>query len=104
MNLIEEPRAAMSYPGHVKNGVIVLDAQVDLAEGLPVRVEPVSNSADVAKRRERYRRAFQLIEQWGQEDPAYNARLTKLLKEELPKEHGIAFRDVELPADAPPTH
>jgi hypothetical protein len=31
----------MTYTGHVKSGVIVLDGAVSLPEGLEVRVEPV---------------------------------------------------------------
>ena len=31
----------MTYTGHVKNGVVVLDEPVALPEGIEVRVEPV---------------------------------------------------------------
>jgi hypothetical protein len=31
----------MSYQGHMHNGVVVFDGPIDLAEGTPVRVEPV---------------------------------------------------------------
>jgi hypothetical protein len=32
----------MVYRGHVKNGVVVLDAETQLPEGTEVRVEPVA--------------------------------------------------------------
>jgi hypothetical protein len=32
----------MSYQGHVRNGTIVLDDQIELPEGTLVRIEPVA--------------------------------------------------------------
>lgn len=32
----------MTYRGHVKNGVVVLEDRIKLAEGTPVRVQPLS--------------------------------------------------------------
>jgi len=40
LTLIEEEQL-MSYEGHVKNGAIVLDDQVELPEGTLVRVDPI---------------------------------------------------------------
>jgi hypothetical protein len=34
----------MSYQGHVRDGVVVFDGPVDLAEGTVVRIEPVEPS------------------------------------------------------------
>lgn len=31
----------MTYHGHVKNGVVILEKRVKLAEGTPVRVQPL---------------------------------------------------------------
>lgn len=41
----------MSYPGHVRNGVVVLDAPVNLPEGAAVRVE-LAESDDQASERQ----------------------------------------------------
>ncbi len=35
----------MTYTGRVQNGVVVLDNGADLAEGTPVRVEPIVATA-----------------------------------------------------------
>lgn len=40
----------MTYRGYVKNGVVVLDDAADLAEGTPVRVQPVAKKAPRKKR------------------------------------------------------
>jgi|HubBroStandDraft_6_1064221.scaffolds.fasta_scaffold232721_3 hypothetical protein len=32
----------MSFPGHVENGMVVLDQPLPLPDGTPVRVEPVA--------------------------------------------------------------
>lgn len=32
---------SMTYRGHIKNGVVVLDEPVELPEGLEVRIEPL---------------------------------------------------------------
>ena len=32
----------MSYPGHVKNGVVIFDESISLPDGTEVRVEPVA--------------------------------------------------------------
>jgi len=36
----------MTYRGHVKNGVVVLDDAVTLPEGLPVNIEPLEGRHD----------------------------------------------------------
>jgi len=41
----------MSYPGHVRNGVVVLDEPVDLPEGAAVRVE-LADGDDEARERD----------------------------------------------------
>ncbi len=37
----------MTYRGHVENGVVVFDEPAPLAEGAPVRVEPIEVSQDL---------------------------------------------------------
>ncbi len=85
MHDLETATAARSYTGHVQNGVIVLDARADLSEGLPVRVEPLAPAVAAQARQARYRRAFQAIEAWGRDDPAYNERVAAALAAELPQ-------------------
>ena len=39
----------MTYRGHVKNGVVVLEDKARLAEGTPVRVQPLKRTASKKK-------------------------------------------------------
>ncbi len=84
------------YTGHVKNGVIVLDARAGLSEGRAVQVEPLDPTAATQERLARYGRAFQAIEAWSREDPDYTERVATKLAEELPPDHGVRFRDVSI--------
>ena len=66
---------APSYIGHVRNGIVVLDAQVSLVEGQAVRVEPLqAPSAEIGKLdaelSDRVQRLQQMFEEWTQEDRA----------------------------------
>jgi hypothetical protein len=51
----------MSYVGHVKNGVIVLEDEASLAEGTKVRVEPIED-ADTPTLAERLKNCIGIIE------------------------------------------
>jgi len=46
----------MTYRGHVKNGVVVLDAPVALPEGSPVSVEPLETPELIQSLRDGLRR------------------------------------------------
>jgi hypothetical protein len=41
--------SAMTYRGHIKNGVVVLERRVKLAEGTAVRVEPLTKAINGKK-------------------------------------------------------
>ncbi len=86
----------MTYRGHVHNGVIVLDTQVNLAEGTPVRVETLVEqhiSAERGSRAERYRELLQRLEEWNAQDAVEDGRLGDMLQKELAADHGVRFRD-----------
>lgn len=86
----------MVYSGHVRNGVIVLDTPAKLAEGTAVRVEAVSTeqiSDEARSRAERYRRLFQLLNEWNKQDVGEDGRVGALLERELADEHGIELGD-----------
>ena len=42
----------MTYRGHVKNGVVVLDQPAELPEGMPVEVTPLDRSSVAAPEQE----------------------------------------------------
>ena len=81
--------SAQAYTGHVKNGVIVLDAHVILDEGQAVRVEPVANIPLDAQQAERVRELRQLFAEWTEEDG-------KLTEEEADCLHVALDRNVRL--------
>ena len=71
MSATENPSRASSYIGHVKNGVVVVDAEVPLNEGQAVRVEPLEQGvgSELTKAHaERVRQLQQLFAQWTEED------------------------------------
>lgn len=69
---IETPsQSASFYIGHVRNGVVVLDANASsLSEGQIVRVEPVKETTTSLdrERAERLNQMRSLFEQWTDED------------------------------------
>ena len=45
----------MTYRGHVKNGLIVLESPADIPEGTPVEVRPLSDAGEIGTLAERYK-------------------------------------------------
>jgi hypothetical protein len=84
------------YTGHVKNGVIVLDAQVNLDEGQAVRVEPLSNAPLDAQRAERIRQLQQLFSAWTVEDGRLTDEEADRLRAALEQHRGLGFRSPAL--------
>jgi hypothetical protein len=82
---------SQAYPGHVKNGVIVLDVQVNLDEGQAVRVEPLAPTLD-GERAERVRQLQQLFAQWTDEDSRLSDEEADRLRMALDQSHGLSFR------------
>lgn len=89
-----EHAAPPAYTGHVKNGVIVLDAQITLDEGQAVRVEPVA-PIDAA-RADRLRQLQQLFTQWTEEDGLLTDEEAGRLHAALDQSRGLEFRSPAL--------
>ena len=97
MNHAEMRADEMTYLGHVQNGVIILDARVQLPEGVPVRVEvtePVA--ADILSNKERVQQLQALFARWNEEDAALPERQADVLRNALETNPGLDFRSVEL--------
>jgi hypothetical protein len=96
MDKTERDRTPQSYTGHVHNGVIVLDADVRLAEGQAVRVEPLGAPLTESERAERVRRLKQLFHQWREEDSQLSDEEGDRLRIALEQNRGLSFRPVDL--------
>ena len=81
-----------TYTGHVKNGVIVLDAPIALDEGLAVRVEPLTQPAFDADRAERVRQLQHLFAEWTEEDARLTDEEADRLRTALAQGRGFGFR------------
>jgi hypothetical protein len=77
-----------SYFGHVKNGVVVFDAQTPLREGQSVRVEPLPAKDGQADRIEQLRRLFA---DWTEEDGKLPEEQADVLREALEQHRGLSF-------------
>ena len=91
-----------SYIGHVRNGIVVLDAQVSLVEGQAVRVEPLqAPSAEIGKLdaelSDRVQRLQQMFEEWTQEDGQLSDDEADRLHVALEANRGLEFRSPDLP-------
>jgi hypothetical protein len=97
MDQAERQPPPRSYTGHVANGVIVLDAEVRLAEGQAVRVEPMCAAPVDVERSERVRQLKQLFAQWTEEDGELPGDVADQLRIGLASNRGLRFRhpDVE---------
>lgn len=62
MSPTETLTAPSSLTGHVRNGVVILDAEITLSEGQVVRIEPLSDTAN------RVLQLQLLFNQWTEED------------------------------------
>ncbi|MFL5330493.1 MAG: hypothetical protein ACJ8C4_16440 [Gemmataceae bacterium] len=89
-----EPMPATPQIGHVKNGVVVLDAPGALPEGQTVRVEPVPEAeAKVeAERRDRIQQLQQLFDEWTDEDGKLTDEEANRLRVALDDSRGLHFR------------
>jgi hypothetical protein len=90
-----EPNSpASSFTGHVKNGVIVLDVNIDLQDGLPVRVEPLASGQGAQidlSRAEHVRRVQELFAQWTEEDGKLSDEEAGRLRTALEESRGLQF-------------
>ena len=69
MDTLETASAPVAYKGHVRNGRVVLDVPVELAEGQEVRVEPVQPTRLIGdSRAAQLEEMKRLFAQWDEED------------------------------------
>ena len=95
MNHSETPSSASSYIGRVKNGTVVLDADVFLKDGQTVRVEPLGQGAGASldvERTERVRQLQQLFVEWTEEDGKLSSEEADCLRAALEQTRGLSFR------------
>ena len=89
-----------AYIGHVKNGIVVLDAQVPLREGQTVRVEPLDNGMDTQlvdqEQADRGRQLQQLFAEWTEEDSKLSDEEADRLHSALEQSCGLSFRSPKL--------
>jgi hypothetical protein len=97
-NGIMNPGTAPSVVGHVKNGVVVFDAQVPLREGQEVRVEPIVQvDSNVDKdSTTRLRELEQLFAKWTEEDGELSEEQADQLHVALQENRGLGFHDPAL--------
>ena len=88
--------SAQTYTGHVKNGVIVLDAQVTLDEGQAVRVEPLTDSPLAALQAQRVHQLQELFAEWTEEDGRLTDEDADRLRTALQQNRGLGFRSPAL--------
>ncbi|MGL6073162.1 MAG: hypothetical protein ACRC8S_03260 [Fimbriiglobus sp.] len=85
---------ATTYLGHVKNGVIILDAPASLTEGQAVRVEPLPKVQPTPisdERAEQLKRIQALFAQWREEDSSLSDEEGEALQEALRNNRGLSF-------------
>lgn len=88
-----------SYVGRVTNGVIVLDAEAPLAEGQPVRVEPLEQGADAGPTKgpaDRVGELQRLFDEWTDEDGRLPDEEADRLRAALDKEPRLSLRPANL--------
>ena len=98
MNPIETSSAPASFTGHVKNGVVVLDARVSLSEGQAVRVEPLIAPVN-AERAELLARMKQAFDTWTEEDSKLSDEEADCLHVALEQNRGLSFRTPKLDSE-----
>lgn len=91
-----ETLSSPAYIGHVKNGVVVLDAQVSLTEGQAVRVEPLGKTQLELERAECVRQLQQLFTEWTEEDGKLSDEEADRLHAALEYSRGLGFRSPKL--------
>ena len=90
---------ASSYVGHVKNGVVVLDTVVPLAEGQAVRVEPLASRPESPvdpARTELLAKMKQTFDAWTEEDGKLSDEEADCLHIALQQNRGLSFRTPKL--------
>ena len=88
----EHSSPALSYTGHVKNGVIALDVKIDLQDGQSVRVEPLSPGPEAlvdTKRTDHARRLEEFFAQWTVEDGKLSDEEAGCLRTALNESRGL---------------
>lgn len=99
MKQSETPSSASSYIGHVKNGVIILDAQVSLTDGQAVRVELLASEQESpvsGERGEQLKQLQTLFAQWDEEDKEMLEEDAEAFHKALEQNRGLSFRAVQL--------
>jgi len=100
MNMNQSENAAPgSYIGHVRNGVIVPDAEIPFAEGQAVRIEPLeeADGAGISRERaERVRGLEKLFAKWTEEDAQLSDEEADRLQKALENNRGLTFRSPNL--------
>ncbi len=90
MNPTETLSAPSSFTGYVRNGVVILDAQITLSEGQAVRIEPLYDTTG------RVLQLQQLFNQWTEEDAKLPLEEADRLHIALEQNQGLQFRLPEL--------
>ena len=101
MNPSDTLSPSPSYIGHVRNGIVVLDAQISLIEGQAVRVEPLQVPSGAtgklnAELSSRVQRLQQMFEEWTQEDGQLTDEEADRLHVALESNRGLEFRSPDL--------
>lgn len=101
MNPAETLSPSPSYIGHVRNGLVVLDAQVSLVEGQAVRVEPLQVSSATtsmldAELSDRVHRVQKMFDEWTREDNLLSDEEADRLHVALEENRGLEFRAPDL--------
>jgi hypothetical protein len=89
------PSPAPPYLGHIKDGVVILDADVSLPDGQAVRVELLAAASGTpvdAESEERVRRLRESFAQWTEEDARLSDADADLLRAALAEHRGVQFR------------
>src|SRR6266446_1318100 len=93
------PSPGSSYTGHVKNGVVILDAHASLEDGQAVRVEPIAQGTETqpdVERTDRVRQLQQLFAEWTEEDGKLSEEEADRLQTALEQNRGLCFGSPKL--------
>ena len=101
MNPAETLSPVPSYVGHVRNGLVVLDADASLIEGQAVRVEPLQVPSAEAGRMDaelsaRVQKMRTIFEQWTQEDSQVSPEVAEEFHRALETNRGLEFQTPNL--------
>ena len=99
MKIPETLPSASSYVGHVRNGVIVPDANFALTEGLAVRFEPLEQELVTPisdERADQLQQMQKLFAQWDEEDSNISDEDAESFHQALEQNRGLSFRIPQL--------